>query len=174
MIKLSMVRIYLILFLIGSTLLFVLISAMQSVNRDNIALSSTDSYMEGVTVAHSANNVVKWYATVRKVHLTENQKKAKMQGIAVKLTDGSFTVNAPSGLYDVAGNRVNLDGEVVALNKDYEIKSNNVMWDLNKQTLTSDAGVSLKGSRVTLKADSFRVDKGELIELYGGVRVVIN
>ncbi|KJU85324.1 protein containing DUF1239 [Candidatus Magnetobacterium bavaricum] len=130
--------------------------------------------MEGVTVAHSANNVVKWHATVRKVHLTENQKKATMQDIAVKLTDGSFTVNAPGGLYDVGSNKVNLDGEVVALNRDYEIKSNKVMWDLNKQTLTSDAGVTLKGSRVNLKAASFRVDKGELIELYGGVRVVIN
>ncbi|MBF0608141.1 MAG: LPS export ABC transporter periplasmic protein LptC [Magnetococcales bacterium] len=169
-----MARIYLILFLISSVLLFVVIAAMQSGNQDKIALSSTDSYMEGVTVAHSVNNSVKWHATVRKVHLTENQKKAEMQGIAVKLTDGSVTIKAPGGVYDVGGNRVNLDGEVVALNKDYEIKSRNVTWDFNKQTLTSDAGVTLKGSRVTLNAASFRADKGELIELYGGVRVVIN
>ncbi|MBF0538126.1 MAG: LPS export ABC transporter periplasmic protein LptC [Nitrospirae bacterium] len=146
---------------------------MQSGDQGKIALASRDSYMEGVTVAHSANNADKWHATVGKVHLTENQKKAKMQDIVVQLNDGNFTINAANGIYDVGGNMVSLYGEVVALNKDYEIKSNNVTWDVNKQTLASGAGVTVTGSRMTLTAGSFRVDKGELIELYNGVRAVV-
>ncbi|WP_255317122.1 hypothetical protein [Candidatus Magnetobacterium casense] len=40
--------------------------------------------------------------------------------MADKLTDVGFTINAPGGLYDPGGN---LDTEVIALNKDYRIKS---------------------------------------------------
>ncbi|MBF0339026.1 MAG: hypothetical protein HQL05_14505 [Nitrospirae bacterium] len=52
----------------------------------------------------------------------------------------------------------NLDAEVIALNKDYGIKSDNVMWDFNIQTRTSNTGGTLRGSRMTLNGKLFFVE----------------
>ncbi|MBF0343256.1 MAG: LPS export ABC transporter periplasmic protein LptC [Nitrospirae bacterium] len=169
-----MVRYYLVLFLISAALLIAVIAAMQSGSLGKIAMNSKDSYMDTVTIAHSADNTIKWRASVSKVQLTENEKKAKMKDITVRLTDGGFVINSANGTYDIIGSTFNLDGEVVASNKDYEIKSKDITWDFKQQTLKSDAGVTLKGSKITLSADSFRANKGELIDLYGNVTVVIN
>ena len=101
----------------------------------------------------------------------------RMDGLAARMTlaDGPATIDAARGRYDLVGERVAIDGQVLFSGPDgYRLATNDVTLDMKTRTLESRGRVEGRMPLGLFSADRLSADLGERrVVLEGNVRLKI-
>jgi len=131
---------------------------------------SSQSYMENVTIIHKKENQMQWTGNIKRVLFSGSEKSAKLDGIVLHFPEKNISLRAKSGIYGLEKNMISLEEEVIASNQDYEIKSENLKWDVGEEKMTSESEVIIKARNFTIKADSMNASREGKVSLSGNVK----
>ncbi len=135
---------------------------------------SHTSHMEFVKITHRNNNETKWRADIESIHFSENEKSADLREIRLHMIEDNISLRARKGTYDLGRNSIHLLDDVVAFNKDYEVLSDTLHWDLHNRSLSSNDKVTISAKNFTIVADSLSTSRDGRVNLSGNVRAVFH
>ncbi|MBF0319302.1 MAG: LPS export ABC transporter periplasmic protein LptC [Nitrospirae bacterium] len=161
-----------IVLIIAATVLFVYYTSQEIYSLKKISIVPGNSHLENVQITHDVGATVKWTAAVEKISIIKTGESAELTNIQFNVPEKEVTLKAGSGKYDVKNNAIEIIGEVIAYNKEFQVKSKDIRWDFKSETLKSNKEVVLMGKNVTVRADSIETFEGERLQLSGNVMVV--
>ncbi len=124
---------------------------------------SENSYMDDVNITQRKDGVVKWImASKRAIFVNDND--VKLLGLKITFPEKELVLNSDGGLYDIEKRNLKIEGHIKASTKDYDIVTNQLFWDAEKDWLFSDQRVQIIGKKFYVEGDDLNAtnDKATL------------
>ncbi|MDX9788109.1 MAG: LPS export ABC transporter periplasmic protein LptC [Desulfobacterales bacterium] len=172
----------LVIFITMGILIAVFWSARQSQGPPATAASTPDEEatlsIEGIQMTTTRDGKTAWNLTARTGHYIDQHQKANFDEIAtIFYTDEGQRVDltADKGSYNSGSNDLEVSGNVVVKNSQYEMKTRHLIYDHRQRSLKSNQPVSVwsDATSMTAAAMIYNLQTGK-ITFYGKISGIIS
>lgn len=113
----------------------------------------SNSYMDDVSISHKKDGVVKWLLNSKKaVFLNDND--VKLTALKITFPEKGLTLTSDDGMYDMKKRNLNIERNIRASTKDYDIVASKMFWDSSKNEVLSDERVQIVGKKFFVEGDN--------------------
>ncbi|MBI5102099.1 MAG: LPS export ABC transporter periplasmic protein LptC [Nitrospirae bacterium] len=119
------------------------------------------SFLEGIRIVHTKDGNKDWTLTAKRADLKGKGTIAELSDIEVTISDKETSIIADSGVYDMAGKKLTINGPIRAKEKDYTITAENIEFENSTGILKSDRAVRLEGRKFTLTGTGLNADNNQ-------------
>lgn len=138
-------------------------------SRSPVRNSTDGSYMEDVRVDNMEEGRLLWSLRSQRTAISDAGDAAKLQSVTVRLPEHDMTVTADTGVYDIIGSGLELEGNIEADAVDYKIITGRVTLDSESGEVRSEERVLIEGRRFKIIGKGLRALNSE-VRLLGEVR----
>jgi LPS export ABC transporter protein LptC len=137
--------------------------------RGPVSSDAHGSYMEDVRVVNREEGRLLWSLRSQRTAISDEGDAAKLQRVTVSLPSHDMTVTADTGVYDIIGSGLELEGNIEADAVDYTIITGHVTLDSESGEVWTDERVLIEGRRFKIVGKGLRALNRE-VRLLGDVR----
>lgn len=147
---------------------FVLVMVLR---KDDVPrrVGASASYMEDVKVVSREDGEPRWALSSEKAFITEDGETARMQRVTVVIPAQGMTVTADAGTYEMAGRRLDLEGNITATADDYTISTGHADVQSPGGEISAEGPVAIRGRKFSIAGKGL-LARGEEIRILEDVR----
>ncbi|MBN2653535.1 MAG: LPS export ABC transporter periplasmic protein LptC [Nitrospirae bacterium] len=122
------------------------------------------SFMDEVSITQRKAGVHKWTLNSdRATFISDND--VRLHGVKIDFPERGLVLTSDTGMYQMATKNLSVEGNIKAAAKDYDIVAKKLIWDSEKQEITSDNKVNIVGKRFNVVGDKLEAtaDKAKLL-----------
>lgn len=119
-----------------------------------------DSYMDNVSITQRHDGVVNWVLIARKA-VFEGDDKVKLAEMKITFPEKELVLTADGGTYDVDQRNLEIEGNINASTRNYNIVATRLFWNASGNELISDDKVKIIGKRFSVEGDTLEASSGK-------------
>jgi len=118
-------------------------------------LLDDNSYMDDVSIIQKKKGSAQWMVNAKKAVFLNNTD-VMLSDLKIIFPEKGLTLTSDKGLYDIESRDLEIEDNVNAFTKDYEIAAAKLRWDSSRNEIISDERIQIKGKKFFMEGDSFK------------------
>lgn len=131
-----------------------------------------NSYMEDVSFIQKKGGVTNLILSAKKaVFVTADN--VKLTSLSISMPERDLVLTSEGGTYNTESKDLNIEGNIKAVTRGYDIVTTKLLWDPSKNTLSSDDKVTIVGKSFYVEGEALTAT-GDIATLHRKVKAVFS
>lgn len=158
--------------LFAGSIFFLLVVFFFSTKRaaEKDILLAQNSFIDGLEIINKKDGNKVWTLSAERADIMESEDKALLSNISMTIEDKGMTIQAPDGVYDLAQKDLSLNGQIIAITKDYTITADSVEWNQSREEIIAKGNVKIEGKKFNVEGSGLEADSGQKMRILKNVK----